>query len=114
MKSRFLSHLSHEFRTPLNGIIGLTRLLLNDQAQGEESVRQIKYIQRAAEDLTELVDDLLDLAKAEAGKLTLHLNSFDVSNVFSALRGVFSRAFGERCCVAGVRRARLRAFTAHR
>ncbi len=89
MKSRFLSHLSHEFRTPLNGIAGLTRLLLNEPTQGEESTRQIRYIQRAAADLTELVDDLLDLAKAEAGKLTVHLNSFDVSNVFAALRGVF-------------------------
>ena len=89
MKSRFLSHLSHEFRTPLNGIVGLTRLLLNDRGQHEEAVKQIRYIQRAAEDLTELVDDLLDIAKADAGKLTVHANQFDVSNVFAALRGVF-------------------------
>lgn len=89
MKSRFLSHLSHEFRTPLNGIIGLTRLLLNEPGQGDEAARQIRYIQRAAEELTELVDDLLDIAKADAGKLTVRPNTFDVSNVFAALRGVF-------------------------
>ena len=89
MKSRFLSHLSHEFRTPLNGIVGLTRLLLNEPGQSDEAIKQIRYIQRSAEDLTELVNDLLDIAKAEAGKLTVHANQFDVSNVFSALRGVF-------------------------
>ena len=89
MKSQFLSHLSHEFRTPLNGIVGLTRLLLNESGQGDETVKQIRFIQRSAQDLTELVDDLLDLAKAEAGKLTVHLTAFDVSNTFAALRGVF-------------------------
>lgn len=88
-KSRFLSHLSHEFRTPLNGIIGLTRLLLNEPGQREEAAKQVRYIQRAAEELTELVDDLLDIAKADAGKLTVNASSFDVANVFAALRGVF-------------------------
>lgn len=89
MKSRFMSHLSHEFRTPLNGIIGLTRLLLNEPSQSNEAGKQIRYIQRSAEDLTELVDDLLDLAKAQAGKLTVHASPVDVSNLFAALRGVF-------------------------
>ena len=89
MKLRFMSHLSHEFRTPLNGIIGLTRLLLNEPGKGDEAIKQIRYIQRAAEDLTELVDDLLDLAKAQAGKMTVNPGAFDVANLFAALRGVF-------------------------
>ena len=89
MKSRFLSHLSHEFRTPLNGIIGLTRLLLDGSPRNDEEIKQIRYIQRSAEDLTELVDDLLDLAKAQAGKLTVHVSDFEVKNLFAALRGMF-------------------------
>jgi signal transduction histidine kinase len=89
VKSQFLSHLSHEFRTPLNGIIGLTRLLLDGSARNDEEIKQIRYIQRSAEDLTELVDDLLDLAKAQAGKLIVHLSDFKVRNLFAALRGMF-------------------------
>ena len=89
VKSRFLSHLSHEFRTPLNGIIGLTRLLLDGSARNDEEIKQIRYIQRSAEDLTELVDDLLDLAKAQAGKLIVHLSEFKVKHLFAALRGMF-------------------------
>src|SRR5262249_3504198 len=69
MKSRFRSNMSHEFRTPLTAITGLTRLLL-DRTDGEltpEQEKQLALIRRAAEDLTELVNDLLDLAKVEAG-----------------------------------------------
>jgi CheY-like chemotaxis protein len=81
--------MGHEFRTPLNGIIGLTRLLSGRPDRTDEEIKQILYIQRSAEDLTELVNDLLDLAKAEAGKLTVHAGDFDVANVFGALRGMF-------------------------
>jgi signal transduction histidine kinase/CheY-like chemotaxis protein len=90
MKSRFLSHMSHEFRTPLNAIVGLTRLLLKrDEIQHSgEATRQITYIQSSAEDLTQMVNDLLDLAKAEAGKLTVHEVDFEVGSLFGGLRAV--------------------------
>ena len=71
MKSRFLSNMSHEFRTPLNSILALSRLLL-DRLDGEltaEQEKQVAFIRKAAEDLSELVNDLLDLAKVEAGKI---------------------------------------------
>src|SRR5260370_13830888 len=70
MKSRFLSNMSHEFRTPLNSMLALSRLLLEDPERplSSEQKRQVGYIRQAAEDLTELVNDLLDLAKVEAGK----------------------------------------------
>ena len=71
LKSRFLSNMSHEFRTPLNSVLALSRLLL-DRIDGEltaEQERQIGYIRRSAESLLELVNDLLDLSKVEAGKV---------------------------------------------
>ena len=90
MKSRFLSNMSHEFRTPLNSILALTRILL-DRLDGEltsEQEKQINFVRRSAEQLSELVNDLLDLAKVEAGKITVRPTEFDIHTLFGALRGV--------------------------
>ncbi|OQW31062.1 MAG: hypothetical protein A4E19_20635 [Nitrospira sp. SG-bin1] len=90
MKSRFLSNMSHEFRTPLNAILALSQLLL-DRADGEltaEQEKQVSYIRKGGEDLLELVNDLLDLAKIEAGKTDVRPSEFLASNLFSALRGM--------------------------
>ncbi|HEX4408789.1 MAG TPA: ATP-binding protein [Xanthobacteraceae bacterium] len=89
LKSRFLSHMSHEFRTPLNSVLALSRLLL-DRIDGDlsaEQERQIGYIRRSAESLLELVNDLLDLAKVEAGKVDVKSTRFTVTNLFGGLRG---------------------------
>ena len=90
LKSRFLSNMSHEFRTPLNSILALSRLLLDrlDGPLGEEQARQVGFIRKAAEDLFELVDDLLDLAKVEAGKIVIRPAEFAVEHLFGALRGM--------------------------
>jgi signal transduction histidine kinase/CheY-like chemotaxis protein len=90
MKSRFLSNMSHEFRTPLNSIRALSRLLL-DRVDGDlsaEQAKQVGFISKASADLTALVDDLLDLAKIEAGKSEVRPIEFSVGNLFSALRGM--------------------------
>ena len=90
LKSKFLSHMSHEFRTPLNSIMALSRLLL-DRVDGElttEQETQVRYIRKAAENLTELVDDLLDLAKVEAGKTVVVASEFTAGSLFGALRGM--------------------------
>ena len=90
MKSRFLSNMSHEFRTPLNSIRALSKLLL-DKVDGElndEQIKQVSYIQSGASSLSELVNDLLDIAKIEAGKVELHIDEFNVADTFSALRGM--------------------------
>ncbi|ALA59095.1 response regulator [Nitrospira moscoviensis] len=90
MKSRFLSNMSHEFRTPLNAVLALSQLLL-DRADGEltaEQEKQVRYIRKSGEDLLELVNDLLDLAKIEAGKIEVRPAPFDVATLFSALRGM--------------------------
>ena len=90
LKSRFLSNMSHEFRTPLNAIRALTHVLAQgvDGALGAEQQVQVGYIRKAADELAELVDDLLDLAKVEAGKVVVRAAEFDVSALFSSLRGM--------------------------
>ncbi len=90
LKSRFLSNMSHEFRSPLNSISALCRLLLDD-TDGEladEQKKQVSYVRKAAEDLAELVNDLLDLAKVEAGKVVVHPTDFALEDLFGALRGM--------------------------
>ena len=89
-KSRFLSNMSHEFRTPLSSIRALAKLLLDrvDGELGTEQERQVRYILDGAESLSELVNDLLDLAKIEAGKVEIQPSRFQVADLFSALRGM--------------------------
>ncbi len=90
LKSRFLSNMSHEFRTPLNSILALSRLLLGrvDGDLSAEQEKQVQFIRRAAESLTELVNDLLDLAKVAAGKIVVSAGQFDASDLFATLRGM--------------------------
>lgn len=91
IKTGFLSNMTHEFRTPLTSIISLTRLLL-DRVDGElsfEQDKQVRYVRQSAEGLLEIVNDLLDLAKVEAGKIAIKPAEFEVENLFSALRGLF-------------------------
>ena len=90
VKTRFLSNMTHEFRTPLNSILALTRLLL-ERTDGDltaEQERQIHFVRKAAESLSELVNDLLDLAKVEAGKIVVRPAEFEVRSLFGALRGM--------------------------
>jgi signal transduction histidine kinase/DNA-binding response OmpR family regulator len=90
LKTRFLSDMSHEFRTPLSSILALSGLLL-DRADGElsaEQEKQVGFIRRSAEGLLDLVNDLLDLAKIEAGKVEVRPTEFSVPGLFSAVRGM--------------------------
>ncbi len=90
IKNRFLSNMSHEFRTPLNSIQALTRLLL-ERTDGEltpEQEKQVYFVQKAAASLSELVNDLLDLAKVAAGKIVVRPEDFEVQDLFGALRGM--------------------------
>jgi signal transduction histidine kinase/DNA-binding response OmpR family regulator len=90
LKSRFLNNMSHEFRTPLNAIRALTDVLLRrvDGALTPEQEVEVGYIRKAVDQLGELVEDLLDLAKVEAGKISIRSAEFDVATLFSSLRGM--------------------------
>ncbi|MFC4930978.1 ATP-binding protein [Massilia sp. GCM10023247] len=90
MKSRFLSNTSHELRTPLSSIRALSKLLL-DRMDGdltEEQEHQVSLIERTATEMSDLVNDLLDLAKIEAGRVEVQLAPVVVENLFRALKGM--------------------------
>lgn len=88
-RSRFVASMSHELRTPLSSILGLTRLLLGrtDGDLTTEQQKQIVLIERSAQDLLALVNDLLDISKMDAGQLKLRPTRFDTATLFSTLRG---------------------------
>jgi signal transduction histidine kinase len=90
-KTRFLSDMSHELRAPLASMINLTRLLLarSDGPLTAEQEYQVTLIQRSAESLSEMVNDLLDIAKIEARKVELRLEEVSVAEIFAGLRGMF-------------------------
>ncbi len=90
VKSQFLSYVSHEFRTPVNSVMALTHLLLK-RTDGELSIeqeRQVVYIRKAVEGLAEMVNDLLDLAKVEAGKTEVRKSIVEVSQVLGSVRAL--------------------------
>jgi signal transduction histidine kinase/CheY-like chemotaxis protein len=84
LKSRFLSNMTHEFRTPVNSILALTSIL----EQRPNAEPELQYLRKSAEQLSELVNDLLDLAKVEAGKSEVRAAEFEVAALFGALRGM--------------------------
>src|SRR5690606_39055708 len=91
LKSRFLSYMSHEFRTPIGATLSIVRLLL-DRVDGpltDEQERQVRFIQSTCEEFSSMVDDLLDLAKIEAGRLDVSPAWFEMMDLFAALRGMF-------------------------
>jgi signal transduction histidine kinase len=96
LKSRFLSYMSHEFRTPLASITSIADILLvgMDGPLTAEQEKQIKFVQASVRELTEMVDDLLDLAKVEAGRISISPEWFEMVDLFSALRGMFRPIVG--------------------
>jgi signal transduction histidine kinase/CheY-like chemotaxis protein len=90
LKSAFVSNMSHEFRTPLNSIVSLARLLGESNANPLNNEQQIEvaYIENSATGMLEMVNDLLDMAKIEAGKLQVRAKTFDIADLFGALRGM--------------------------
>jgi len=91
LKSRFLSYMSHEFRTPLTSMTSITSILLSrlDGPLTAEQQKQVEFIRGATRELTEMVNDLLDLAKVEAGRITISPEWFEMMDLFAALRGMF-------------------------
>jgi signal transduction histidine kinase len=91
LKSRFLAYMSHEFRTPIGSIRSIARLLADhvDGPLTPEQEKQVRFIQETAAEFSEMVDDLLDLAKVEAGRVSISAAWFELVDLFAALRGMF-------------------------
>jgi CheY-like chemotaxis protein/signal transduction histidine kinase/CHASE3 domain sensor protein len=90
-KSEFLANMSHELRTPLNSILILTQLLVENKNNtlGEKEVNYAKNVYSSGTDLLNLINEILDLAKVESGKLELDLAEVDVSYIAGDLRAMF-------------------------
>ncbi|MEM7536502.1 MAG: ATP-binding protein [Chloroflexota bacterium] len=88
-KSEFLASMSHELRTPLNSIIGFNQLLQNDSNLTKQQVEHLKVVHNSAHHLLDLVNDVLALAKVEAGKITLDESDVELMTLLDNIRSLF-------------------------
>lgn len=90
-KSIFLANMSHELRTPLNAILGFLQLITSQTQLSQIQKEYLGIIEHSAEHLLELINEILDLSKLDAGKTTLNLSHFDLHLLLSQLYGLFSQ-----------------------
>ncbi len=94
-KSEFLASMSHEIRTPMNAILGFTDLL-KETLVSEKDTEYLKAISNAGKTLLKLINEILDLAKIEAGKLELKYTSVDLVTLIHEVRQIFSKSFKDK------------------
>lgn len=90
-KSLFLASMSHELRTPLNIMLGFTQVMSRDSSLTSEQRESLQIISRSGHHLLALINDVLDLSKIEAGRLTLDKSSFDLISLLRSLREMFNQ-----------------------
>jgi signal transduction histidine kinase/ActR/RegA family two-component response regulator len=88
LKSQFLANMSHEIRTPMNGVMGMIGLVL-ERCTGPENREQLTAAQTAAQSLVKLLDEILDLSKIEAGKMTVEALDFELCSVMEDALRIF-------------------------
>ena len=88
-KSQFLAHMSHELRTPLNAILGFSQIMVSDPALDSSQQEQLIIINRSGQHLLNLINNILDLSKIEAGKTSVLQNHFDFYDFISAIEKMF-------------------------
>jgi PAS domain S-box-containing protein len=90
LKSSFIANMSHEIRTPMNSIIGFSNLLASDEISESQKKEFINYIHTSGEMLLNLIDDIIDIAKIEAGELKINKKEMNVDALFSELHNTFN------------------------
>ncbi len=88
-KSQFVANMSHELRTPLNAILGFTQVMSRDASLSHENIENLRIINRSGQHLLELINDVLDLSKIEAGIVALDESSFDLYQLLDTLEEMF-------------------------
>jgi signal transduction histidine kinase/CheY-like chemotaxis protein len=94
-KSDFLATMSHELRTPLNAILGFAQVLENSLERPDQR-KQVRYMRETGETLTRILNDVLDIAKIEAGKFDLDPRPFNMDQVFDSCASVFRVVSAEK------------------
>ncbi|MFH2112903.1 MAG: ATP-binding protein, partial [Spirochaetota bacterium] len=89
MKSEFLANMSHELRTPMNAVLGFAQLIENDRNLTSTQRDRLRIISRSGEHLLDLINDILDISKIEAGKMQLHESVFDLPELIGDLHDMF-------------------------
>jgi signal transduction histidine kinase/CheY-like chemotaxis protein len=96
MKTAFLANMSHEIRTPMNSVIGFAELALGNPGLGEQTRGYLEKIRNSAGDLLGILNDILDISKIEAGKLTLEKIPFDLHDLIVACESAISVKTAEK------------------
>ena len=87
-KDKLLANISHEFRTPLNSVLGYAKLLQRDSSLDADQIEQLNTIQQSGTYLLTLINDILDLSKSQAGNMELHPQEFNLSKCLNAVKRI--------------------------
>ncbi len=105
LRSEFIARMSHELRAPLNSILGFTQVLLDDRALGERATRNVAIIRQSGQHLLALINDVLDLARIDAGRIELHLQAVDLMQCLQVVADIVRVKADEKGLAFAIARA---------